>query len=240
MEALTGKVGITSDLKLRVIRGGGETPESLHRAPGGSRLTLTDIMRYGLPQTDQTPEVQAYKRRNLWTIMRGAAKVKLAHALRIPTIHGALYARAIRANGFPMDLGLVSLEVVTDDGVEFIVDAFADATELETMKYHGIGTGPAGTPAAGDSALVAELTTEYVSDNVRATGTTAEGASANIYQTVATHEVDSAVAIVEHGVFDQASAAGGVLFDRSGFAEINLADGDKLETTYDGTFPSGS
>jgi hypothetical protein len=197
-------------------------------------------MRYGLPQTDQTPEVQAYKRRNWWTIMRGAAKIKLAHALRIPTIHGALYARVIRANGFPMDLGLVSLEVVTDDGVEFIVDAFADATELETMKYHGIGTGPAGTPAAGDSALVAELTTEYVSDNVRATGTTAEGASANIYQTVATNEVDSAVAIVEHGVFDQASAAGGVLFDRSGFAEINLADGDKLETTYDGTFPSGS
>jgi hypothetical protein len=238
MEALSGTVGPSGDLKLKVIRS--ETPESLHRTPGGKRLTFTDIMRYGLPQTDQTPEVQAYKRRNLWTIMRGAAKVKLAHALRIPTIHGALYARAIRANGFPMDLGLVSLEVVTDDGVEFIVDAFADATELETMKYHGIGTGPAGTPAAGDSALVAELTTEYVSDNVRATGTTAEGASANIYQTVATNEVDSAVAIVEHGVFDQASAAGGVLFDRSGFAEINLADGDKLETTYDGTFPSGS
>ena len=238
MKALGGTVGPTGTLNLKVIRS--DTPESLHRPAGGRRLTLTDILRYGLPQTDQTPEVQAYKRRNLWTIMRGARKIKMAHWLGIPTIHGALYARVIRANGFPVDLGLVSLELVTDVGVAFVVDAFANTTELETMKYHGIGEGPAGSPAVGDTTLVAELSTEYVADNTRATGTTAEGASANIYQTVATNEVDATAGIVEHGVFDQASTAGGVLFDRSGFAVVNLASGDKLETTYEATFPSGS
>lgn len=138
------------------------------------------------------------------------------------------------------DHGLVSVRVVTNAGVGFIVDAFQNIVELEIMKYHGIGTG--GTAeAAGDTALVTELTTEYNPNSTRATGTTTE-AAANIYQTVATNTLDSGTpAITEHGVFSQAATGGGVLLDRSLFSAINLvgANGDALQSDYRLTLTAG-
>jgi hypothetical protein len=115
--------------------------------------------------------------------------------------------------------GVVSRRVVTDVGVGYIVDAFENLVELENMKFHGIGTGST-AEAAGDTALVTELTTEYNPNSTRATGTTAETAS-NIFQSVGTNTLDSGTpALREHGLFSAAS--GGVLFDRSLFAAINL------------------
>lgn len=136
--------------------------------------------------------------------------------------------------------GIVSRKVVTDAGVGFIVDAFQNITELENMKYHGIGTGST-AEAAGDTALVTELTTEYNPNSTRATGTTTEGASANIYRTVGTNTLDAApgAALREHGVFSQAATGGGVLLDRSVFAAITLASGDGLQSTYELTCTSG-
>lgn len=136
--------------------------------------------------------------------------------------------------------GVLSRQVVTTAGVGFLVDAFQNTKELENLKYHGYGTG--GTAeASGDTALVTELTTQYASDNTRPTGTTTEGASANIYRSVGTLDPDSAVAITEHGLFDQAATGGGTLWDRSLFSVINVAaSGDTLETTYDCTFAAGS
>lgn len=134
--------------------------------------------------------------------------------------------------------GLASLRVVTDTGVAFIVDAFQNLTELEVMKYHGIGTG--GTAeAASQTGLVTELTTQLNPDNTRATGTLTEGASANIFRTVATNNVDSTVAITEHGVFSQAATGGGTMLDRSLFSAVNLSSGDGLQTQYDLTITSG-
>lgn len=136
--------------------------------------------------------------------------------------------------------GIVSQKVVTDTGVGFIVDAFQNLVEMENMKFHGIGTG--GTAeAASQTALVTELTTEYNPNSTRATGSTTE-TSANIYSTVGTNTLDSGTpAITEHGVFAQAATGGGVMFDRSLFAAINLtgANGDGLQTTYNCTFASG-
>jgi hypothetical protein len=85
---------------------------------------------------------------------------------------------------------------------------------------------------------VTELTTEYTG-NVRATGTTAEGASANIFSSVATNTLDSGsgIALREHGLFSASSA--GVMFDRSLFSEINLSASDGLQTTYQWTLSSG-
>lgn len=132
------------------------------------------------------------------------------------------------------DYGLVSYRVVTDDGVEFIVDAFQNSVELENMKYHGLGVG---TTAADqtDSALESELTTEYTG-NARATGTTTEGSGANVYRTVATNTLDSGTpAVTEHGILSQAATGGGVLFDRHTFSAINLTgtNGDGIQSTYD-------
>jgi hypothetical protein len=142
--------------------------------------------------------------------------------------------------GSVTEYGLLSARVVTDAGVAFIVDAFQNITELENMKYHGYGTGTT-NEAAGQTALVTELTTEYASDSTRPTGTTTEGATGNIYRTVATLSPDSGgtLAITEHGVFSATSA--GTLLDRSKFAAINLvAASDSLQTTYELTLTSGS
>ena len=136
------------------------------------------------------------------------------------------------------DYGVVSHKVVTTAGVNFLVDAFQNTTEVENFKFHGIGTGT-NAEAIGDTALQTELTTEYTG-NVRATGSQTEGASANIYRTVGTNTLDSGTpAITEHGLFSASSA--GTLWDRSIFSAINLvgANGDGLQTTYDGTFAAG-
>jgi hypothetical protein len=143
--------------------------------------------------------------------------------------------------GYVTNYGLLSAQLVTNNGVGFIVDAFQNLVELENMKYHGFGTGT-GAEAQGDTALGTELTTEYVTNNTRPTGTTTEGASANIYRTVATLSPDSGgtIAITEHGVFDQAANSGGVLLDRSKFSAINLVAGaDSLQTTYELTLTAG-
>jgi hypothetical protein len=140
-----------------------------------------------------------------------------------------------------MFYGLASLRVVTDAGVNFIVDAFQNTTELENLKYHGIGTGST-AEAAGDTALVTELTTEYSPDNTRATGTTTEGGGTNVYRTVGTNTLDGTpgAALREHGIFDQAATGGGTLLDRTVYASITLSSGDSLQSTYDHTQTAGS
>lgn len=135
------------------------------------------------------------------------------------------------------DLGIVGRKLVTDTGVGYIVDAFQNSVELENMKYHGLGTGSTAEDQT-DSALGTELTTEYTG-NVRATGTTTEGATANIYRTVATNTLDGTpgAALREHGVFSASSS--GVLLDRTVYAAITLSSGDSLQSTYDLTLSAG-
>jgi hypothetical protein len=163
---------------------------------------------------------------------RGLPEIKLAERFSIPTMYGGLW---LAHNGTPM--GLASVRVVTNNGVGAIVDAFQNLVELELFKYHGIGTGTT-AEAAADAALVTELTTAYNPDSTRATGTLTEAAS-NIFQTVATNNVDAAVAVTEHGIFTQAATGGGILLDRSVFAAVNLASGDGLQTDYRLTFTAG-
>jgi hypothetical protein len=138
-----------------------------------------------------------------------------------------------------VDLGVISVRVVTTVGVNFIVDAFQNLTEPENMKFHGFGTG-AGAEAVGNTTLTTELTTQYLVDNTRLTGSQTEGAT-NVYRTVATLDPDADVTITEHGIFDQASNAGGVLLDKSLFGGIALtgATGDALQVTYDLTVNAG-
>lgn len=137
-------------------------------------------------------------------------------------------------------LGLASFRVVTTVGVGFIVDAWQNAVELEIMIYHALGTGST-AEAAGDTALVTELTTEYTG-NIRATGSTTEGASANIFRSVGTNTLDGTpgAALREHGLMSQAATGGGVLMDRTVFAAITLSSGDSLQSTYDHTQTAGS
>lgn len=156
-------------------------------------------------------------------------------------LQSALYGRVIYGDGREEWLGLLSSKVITTAGVNFLVDAWQNLTELENLKFHGIGTGT-NAEAVGDTALQTELTTQYNPDNTRATGTLTEGSSANIFRTVGTNTLDSGTpAVTEHGLLSQAATGGGTLWDRSVFSAINLtgANGDGLQTTYDMTASSG-
>ncbi len=198
---------------------------------------LWATVKDALPLT-RSREVNIYRLWNLINIWRGFWRILASRVIGVPTHYGAVYAQILRKSGEVVDLGLVSLRVVTDTGVAFIVDAFQNTTELENMRYHGYGTGTT-AEAAGQTALVTELTTQYATDNTRPTGSTTEGASANIYRSVGTLSPDASVAITEHGLFSQAATGGGVMIDRSVFSAINLISGDSLQTTYDLTFSSG-
>ncbi|MGE0367223.1 MAG: hypothetical protein AB7Q00_15965 [Phycisphaerales bacterium] len=200
---------------------------------------IVEILKGCLPVT-RDRDVNVYRLKNFRNIWRGL-RTLLLHAILRPIgiqrpIYGTVFAKVIRGNGSIVNLGIISLRVVTDTGVGFIVDAFQNTVEVENLKFHGYGTGT-NAEAAGNTALQTELTTQYATDNTRPTGSTTEGASANIYRSVATLSPDASVAITEHGMFSANS--GGVLFDRSVFSAINLTNVDSLQTTYDLTVPSG-
>lgn len=231
----------------------------LERAPvniGGYRtrpiaVTLPDALRHDLsryhPKSHLGRAVRACLAHNLPTdLIVEVLDALTASVVMESSLHVVVFRRhAIwdrlspeDRRRFTEDYGLVSYREVTDTGVAFIVDAFQNSVEVENMKYHGLGTG---TTAADqtDTALETELTTEYTG-NVRATGTTTEGASANIFRTVATNTLDSGTpAVTEHGVLSASSS--GVLLDRHTFSAINLngSNGDGLQSSYDLTLTAG-
>lgn len=212
-------------------------PEQLIEEAGD--ITLRQILAEGAPKPGLPAEVNAWRRRNLPNLWRGARQVLTARALSIPTLYGSLWINVIRADGERTELGLASLRVVTTAGCGFIVDAWQNIVELENMKYHGIGTGT-NAEASSDTALQTELTTGYNPSSTRATGSLGEGASANIFATTGTNTIQgSTVAITEHGVLSQAATGGGVLYDRSVFSAVNLNAADSIQTPYQSTFTAG-
>jgi hypothetical protein len=227
--------------RVATINTSGKRQFTVTRSGGApSQPGFWSVVKQGLPFSAPNQEIAKYRLRNLLNLWRGFWKICVAKTLRIPTFYGAIYATVLRADGKVENYGLVSLRVVTDTGVAYVVDAFQNSVEAENMKYHGFGTGTT-AEAASQTALVTELTTEYSTNSTRPTGSQTEGATANVYRTVATLTPDSAVAITEHGIFSQAATGGGVMFDRSVFSAINLnGTGDSLQIQYDGSFPSGS
>ena len=241
MTAIASTTNLSGARSMRVIR----TPSAEDLFPAWpSALDKGVVRAYGLPNKGETDEVNAWRASNLRNLMRGVPRVALAKRAskltHCPAAFGALFGKVIRGDGEVVNLGLMSMRVVTDAGVGYIVDAFQNLVEAENMKYHGFGTGGA-AEAVGNTGLTTELTTQYAVDSTRPTGTTIEGASANIFRTVATLSPDSGgtIAITEHGIFSASSA--GVLLDRSLFSAVNLVAGsDSLQVTYDLTFTSGS
>lgn len=227
-----GNVAPSGAISLKVARRGTWT------ATPAKELSLLEIARHGLPWPGNPAEVNWWRLKNFPYLCRGLWRVMVARFFDLSNFYGSLSIAVIRKDGRILDYGLASLRVVTDTGVGFIVDAFQNLTELENMKFHGIGTGTT-AEAASQTALVTELTTAYNPDNTRATGSTTENA-ANIYRTVGTNTVDATAAITEHGIFTQAATGGGVMLDRSLFSAVNLASGDSLQSTYDFTITSGS
>jgi hypothetical protein len=151
---------------------------------------------------------------------------------------GRLYATVLRRNGDIEHLGLLSTRLITDLGVAFLVDDWdSSVTDITTMNFHGCGTGVVAENQT-DSALGTESTTALNPDSTRATGTRSQPA-ANQYRSVGTLTFDGAAAITEHGILSQAATGGGVLWDRSVFSAINVANGDSIQFTYTCTLSAG-
>jgi len=129
-------------------------------------------------------------------------------------------------------------KVVQDAFVEFIVDQLITETSVfGDFKYHhsGIGTG---VESAADGALGTPK------EDARNVGTQIEGASANIYKSVATTTYTDTWAITEHGLFNTAGTGGppvtgGIMMDRTKFAAINVVATNQIEWTFTITFTAG-
>lgn len=233
-----GSTKPTGSLNTRVIRRSG-----VAHPKAGNEYSFGHVFSNALPNKSQDPEIRKWKFRNLANIQRGLRPWAISRSLGIPTLFGSLWIRVFKGPdsesfGQVYDLGLVSMQLVTTVFVNDVVDELVDGAGLADYIYHGIGTGST-AEAAGNTALVTELTTQYLTNSTRATGTQTEGASANIYQTVATNTVDATAAIVEHGIFTSATVGAGILMDRSVFSAINLSASDSIETTYDLTLTAG-
>lgn len=209
-------------------------------SPAECPESFRDLIAAGIPKPGLPDEVNEWRLRNMRNLYRGARRVGLARWHGLPHFYGALYGTVKRGNGDIVPLGLMSLRVVTTAGVNRIVDGLqSTGTDLSLWKFHGFGTGT-NAEAVGDTALQTELTTEYVTDNTRPTGSQTEGA-ANVYRTVGTLAPDGAgtLNITEHGVFTATTA--GSLLDRSVFTAVALTRSqDSLQVTYDFTVAAGS
>ena len=182
---------------------------------------------------------------NFWMLFAQWCRILLAHLVRpaAAAVAGGCYqsgaiapesrltAKVLRKDGTVIDLGILATKVVTTAFVNFVVDQLQSSSgEIAAFSYHGMGTGST-AEAVGDTALVTQVES-------RVSGTQTEGASANIYRSVATITASATRAIVEHGLFS--ASTGGTLMDRSVFTVINLSSGDGIQFTYELTVPAGS
>jgi len=146
-------------------------------------------------------------------------------------MHTELVARKIVDGKYTDVRRVVKDRVVTDAFVAFVVDQLQTETSaFGDFKYHdsGIGTG---NEAAGDTGLGTPW------GGARTVGTQTEGATANIYKSVATTTYNATKAITEHGLFN--AATGVTLMDRTKFAAINVVDGNQIQFTFEISFTAG-
>jgi hypothetical protein len=194
------------------------------------RLGPAGNLRTRLINSVERPGLR-WKLRNLPNLLR-AWRVPLALALGIPTYYGTLRIRHFQANGCVVDYGLVSARVVTTAFVNFVVDQLQTETSVfGDFKYHDSGVGTT-AEAVGDTDI------ETTDGESRATGTQAEGATANIYKSVGTIAYTTTKAITEHALFN--ASTGVTLMDRTVFSAINVGNGDSIEFTYELTLTAGS
>lgn len=198
-----------------------------------SRVTIGGGVRTRVIRAPRAPLAWRVRNALRWSYVWGWIVNTLARLFTaltgVPTIVAELRGRLVRRDGTVIDFGVLSRRLVTDAGVAFLVDDWADdSADITTLNYHGSGTGT-GAEAVGDTALGTAVES-------RASGTKSQPA-ANQLRSVATISYTASRAITEHGLFSAATA--GTLWDRSVFSAINVANGDSIQFTYTCTVNSG-
>jgi hypothetical protein len=206
-----GSTAAAGSLGLTLLRsdGRGQVVEAAPRWPT-IVPSLADVHLHGRPQPGLPLEVNRWRRSNGRHLWRGARRVLLARALRLPHMYGQLWLSVFKGDGQVLDLGLASLRVVTTVGVKFICDDFNNnGQDVSTMKFHGFGTGGS-AEAVGNTAL-----------------------------TTLSPDSGGTIAITEHGIFS-ASSAGTLLDRTLFSAVNLVAGSDSLQATYVFTQVAGS
>jgi hypothetical protein len=162
-----------------------------------------------------------------------AEDAALVSALRDGTIPEPLVDRAFAVRR--------QSNLIMDAGKAYLSDAWQGTVTLNNMKFHGNGTGTAGGTDPTLLQLGAEIRALTPPD-LRATGTTVEGASPKIFRTVATLVFANPVNVTEWGLFSLVGTAtsptvpSGVMFSRVVFTAIVLTQsGDQIQWTYECT-----
>ncbi len=152
----------------------------------------------------------------------------------VVTMTAELRLRKFLADGGMVDYGVVGYRMVTNAGVAFMAADFFDGTkDISTLNFHGVGTGTA-AEAVTDTALANNTTPggQYVAG-------TKSNPSSNQYLTAAPITFTAAGNITEHGLFNQASPTGAVLWDRTVFAAVGVQAQDSITYQYNLTINAG-
>lgn len=189
-------------------------------------------------KVNQVPKVSVswqLKNKLRFEYILGMVSVKLAKLLSrttgIPSLTSKLSLVAIKADGSRVNYGIVGQRVVTTAFVNYLVDQLqTETSDFGDFKFHDTGEGTT-------AAAIGNTDIETTDGIARVTGTQEEGASANIYKSVATMVYDSTKGITEHGLFN--ALTGGILLDRTVFAVVNVVDTESIEFTFEITANSG-
>ena len=139
---------------------------------------------------------------------------------------GFLSRKHTRA-GKVINEGLVSCKLVTTAFAAYLVDSLQDSTTfpMDAFSWHAVGTDNTAEDNT-DTALGVEIES-------RVDGTQIEGATANIYKSVATVTFTGTHAVAEHGLLSDDGTPAGTLMDRSVFSPVdNVINLDEIEYTY--------
>jgi hypothetical protein len=177
----------------------------------------------------------AFLRDHIWKgIPRAYYRLVLGHDLHLST-YAELYIRHFHATerdpftgemGWMENVGLVSRGKVTVEFRDFQVDQLqAETSEWGDFKFHRPGTN-AQAESNADTGLITDA-------GLEATGTQVEGATADIYKSVATVTADATETWQEHSIASQTGAGGGSLMDRSLISPtVSVVNLDTVEFTY--------
>lgn len=164
-----------------------------------------------------------WKIKNLPHRLRGW-RAEVGPLLGFGGLYAELSAVLHKKDGTVVNYGVLSKRKVTAAFVNFMVDQLQTETSAwGDFKYHDSGVGDT-AEANTDTGM------ETTDGEDRVSGTQEEGASANIYKSVAAIAYTSTLAITEHGLFN--ASTDGTLLDRSVFAAVNVVDGDSVTFTY--------
>lgn len=179
--------------------------------------------------------VLAWLRDHVWNgLPSWYYRAVLGHDLHLST-YAELYVRHYHATerdpftgemGWLENVGLVGRAKVTVEFRDFQVDNLVtDTTEWGDFKFHRPGLSTQ-AEANTDTGLITDA-------GLEATGTQLEGATADIYKSVATVTADATETWEEHSIASQTGAGGGELMDRTLISpNVSVVNLDTVEFTY--------